>query len=168
MPGEQVIECGELRIIFYWCGDRYGHRIERLVGGNWTPSLMSVEGSAEDPWPQSPPLQTLHVEQRGSGTVALLVGRGGTSHWSASVEGLLDDRGFLFDIACRISRKPAQIGSRYRLLVSNAEHSIAVCVEPDEATATAVSNEGWWIVPVEEAESLPSTVRWRYQLRAAQ
>ncbi len=45
--------------------------------------------------------------------VVLLVGRAGNSHWSLSV--LCEPEGRItFDVACRLSQPPAQLGSRYR------------------------------------------------------
>ena len=51
------------------------------------PLLESIEGTATDDWPPSPPLQSLSIETLPDGRrVALLVGMAGRSHWSASIE----------------------------------------------------------------------------------
>ena len=43
--------------------------------------LTSVEGTAHNRWPPSPPLQSLAIEERGEQTVALAVGMAGGAHW---------------------------------------------------------------------------------------
>jgi hypothetical protein len=166
---DRVIESGQLRVVFQWCGDRYSHTVERLVEGIWTPCLMSVEGTAEDDWPPSPPLQTLHIEQREIvGSVALLVGRAGTSHWSASVEPFPEGGGgFSFDVACRIQENPAWLGSRYRLLTASAACGVAISPDPSLARLETEPGGDRAVRPIEAASSLPGTVRWRYQLRTS-
>ena len=89
------------RLVFEQHADRIQHRIEVATGGEWRTLIESVEGEASLWWPPSPPLQSLHVETRPTGNVALLVGMEGRSHWSASIE--IADQGAeaVFDIACR-------------------------------------------------------------------
>jgi hypothetical protein len=115
-----VIPVGRLQLVFHWQGDRYGHRLELAPDGArasvaWRPFLESVEGSPDDAWPASPPLQECHVEPRPDGrTVALLVGRAGKSHWSLSVLCDPASSGLLFEVACRLAGEPPWLGSRYR------------------------------------------------------
>jgi hypothetical protein len=132
-----------LRIVWLAREDRAGHRIEMLAGNDFVPLLESIESTATD-WPSSPPLAQWHCEKRpGLVRVALGVGRAGTSHWSASIEvvseekwgeqgtglfiddaqGNPDDNGPLpfsariaFDLACRACERPMRLGSRYRCL----------------------------------------------------
>jgi len=138
-----ALQCGQLAVQFTRADDRYGHRIELLLGGRPTPLLESVEGSPEDDWPPSPPLQQLHTESReatyptrlGSShagplperegvrtaqTVALLVGMAGRSHWSLGVETVAGTKesGMQFDVACRLRSAAGRLASRYRVLVS--------------------------------------------------
>ena len=103
-----------LRVVFYKLGDRWGHVIVALDGERVTPLLVSVEGSNEQVWPPSPPLQSLSIERREAGDVALLVGMAGRSHWSASVEATKNELDF--DVACKLIDFPEWLGSRYRLL----------------------------------------------------
>src|SRR5437016_1791687 len=77
-----------LRVEFTWRGDRFGQVIS-FVGpdGRVQPLLESIEGTASDDWPPSPPLQSLSIEKLSDGrSAALFVGMAGGSHWSASVE----------------------------------------------------------------------------------
>lgn len=108
---------GGLRVTFAWQLDRFAHWIEQVEGERSTRLIESHEGTPHDDWPPSPPLQSLSIEQRGSGRqVALLVGMAGTSHWSASVEALPDERSLSFDIACRVNQAPTWLGSRYTMV----------------------------------------------------
>ena len=97
-----------LRVVFYRPDDqkdRFGHIIGIVTRGTATPILPSVELDGKDGWPASPPLQSLSIEQRPQGAVALAVGMSGQSHWSASVEAVSGERRLIFDIACRLGAK---------------------------------------------------------------
>jgi hypothetical protein len=131
------IEYGPFRVEFVPNGDRIAHVIyvrEPLGAGApetqdsaerpWIELLRSVESAADVVWPESPPLQELHIEDRGGVPVALLVGRAGKSHWSASIafERFGDDVSspttgckLVVDIACRLTALPQMLGSTYRL-----------------------------------------------------
>ncbi|MBI1900126.1 MAG: hypothetical protein HYS13_03290 [Planctomycetia bacterium] len=81
------------------------------AGGEYVPLLQSVEGTAKEEWPPSPPLQELLVQPHAlGGETALLVGMAGGSHWSAGIE--LPNAGPLaVDVACRVSKKPGPMAS---------------------------------------------------------
>lgn len=170
-----------LQVIFVRLADRIGHRLE-LQSNSQPPRVIaeSWEGTTDEAWPASPPLQQLHLEDRGGGQrVALLVGMAGRGHWSLVVEPTADRRGFLFDAACRLAAIPTQIGSAYRWLVPSAEGEVELQVESPEALAfRSVEPES---APVTadhpefhaahialhwqpELPSLPATVRWRYRV----
>jgi hypothetical protein len=158
-----VLECGELRVAFDWRVDRYGHRIEQLVDGQWRPVLESLEGSSDDDWPPSPALQDIHIEERSTARVALLVGKSGTSHWSVSVEPIAARRAFAFDIACRIHRSPQWLGSVYRAIAGRPP-PIDIAPLPCETICHNEPPNQWRIRPVEFAPQRPSTIRWRYSI----
>src|SRR5688572_22582104 len=107
-----------LRVEFIWRGDRYVHCISLVEPSGEVSSLLeSIEGDPDDVWPSSPPLQSLSLETRPDGRqVALLVGMAGGSHWSASIEALPNAGELAFDIACRHTKQPAQLGSQYQRL----------------------------------------------------
>ncbi|MBL9123800.1 MAG: hypothetical protein JNG90_09220 [Planctomycetaceae bacterium] len=116
----------------------HGARLQRTV------VFESIEGTPEEDWPPSPPLQELHLEARPDGKqLALLVGMAGTSHWSLSVEFDPAAGTAVFDVACRVKRAPGGLGSRYRRSGSAPQEWSA---EPQ----TSGSLE------------LPRTARWRY------
>jgi hypothetical protein len=167
MAVSKAIECGNLRVVFDWRGDRYGHRIQQQFGGEWHTVLESVEGSAADVWPPSPALQSLHVEHRDTGPVALLVGRSGTSHWSASIEPLASRAVVQFDIACRIHGLPGSLGSSYQ--VASFAHQPIIRVSAPQQQADCQFIEGpelnfWHIRPTADCPAYPCTIRWRYTI----
>ena len=121
-----------LRVDFEFRQDRWMHRIHCLgVGRTHRLLLASVEGTSSDRWPPSPPLQELVIERRSDPSaegnapqaaltrrVALLLGRAGSGHWSASLELFNDPVRLVVDVACRSAERPEFIGSSF--LSSNA------------------------------------------------
>jgi hypothetical protein len=166
-PHSTVLDCGALRVAFDWRGDRYGHRVEQQIGGEWRPALESVEGSTNEDWPPGPPLQSLHIERRGAGHVALLVGKAGISHWSASIEPIGSRSAIQFDIACRIQRPPGRLGSIYRLARSSDQPIVQVAALPQDAICQFVEHQemsSWHIRPLATSSEHPCTIRWRYTI----
>lgn len=178
----QEIRAGRLVVEFTDAGDRRGHAVFAVAASERVCLLTSVEGSGEEPWPASPPLQELHVESRGEDRcVALLVGRAGGSHWSMSVEADPAAERLTFDIACRLRTMPQWLGSTYQStapvhrlgeglsiasgvvfgLLDNAE----VRHGPLEVVGDLVR-----IGPAglsADSEKPPRTIRWRYAIQAA-
>jgi len=181
---EQAIESGGLRVVFRRLADRYAHRVELTHSEGAICLLESVEGTAEDDWPPSPPLQELHFEHRGAERqLALLVGRAGASHWSLSIE--LDSAAatITFDAACRVRSAAERLGSRYRSACTHRDPSGQSTGEPSPALwlqgacwlqADAVQgrpscelhcDQGELLVtPAQTLGSWPQTARWRYSL----
>lgn len=152
-------------MVFDRRGDRYGHRIERRIDGAWHVVLESLEGALDEDWPASPVLQNLHIEPRSSGPVALLVGKAGQSHWSASIEPLSNQAGFQFDIACRVRQPPRQLGSTYQSSAAGASLIVDLAATSEETLSESVIHEQSTVVrirPIELPDDFPSTVRWRY------
>ncbi|MEX2025789.1 MAG: hypothetical protein WEH44_00790, partial [Pirellulaceae bacterium] len=121
-----VLECPindghKLRVEFFKNGDRYAHRLAAVLvddAGRETviPLAESVECDNDDPWPPSPPLQSLSIEELAGGrTAALLVGMAGRSHWSASVEVVPGSGSTKFQLASRFTTVPDRLGSTYRI-----------------------------------------------------
>lgn len=143
-----------LRVVFEKHGDRWRHTIERVQHGLGTVALASLEGDAADDWPPSPPFQELSRETLPDGrTVLFLVGRAGTSHWSASIEAEHAPPALVFDIACRHTQRPQQLGSAYSKLAKD------VALEALLGHCTA-----WSMVPEMIAQQLPGTTRWKYRV----
>jgi hypothetical protein len=167
-PHSKELDCDDLRVIFDWSGDRFGHRVERRVAGEWRLVLETVEGSADEVWPPSPALQSLHIEHREAGPVALLVGKSGTSHWSASVE-LLDSRtGFQIDIACRVQTAPGRLGSVYQVAGSPDWSLVKVAAPQQQAICNLIEqhrSKSWHVRPfIDSSCGFPCTIRWRYTI----
>src|SRR5690606_21760607 len=101
---------------FAFCEDRFAHEIWVADGDDWYPVLLSVEGTPEQSWPASAPLQTLHVETRSEGPLALLVGMAGKCHWSASAQLHTARHQVGFELAARV-RPPGSpwLGSTYQV-----------------------------------------------------
>lgn len=165
-----------LQVSFTRTRDRYSHRIAIQHAGLLLPVLESIEGSDQDRWPCSPPLQQLSFEERAAGPVALLIGMAGTSHWSVSVETDHRAREVVFDIACRARERPDRLASAYRLLapVDESDNGVSwraattdcpqVCrfTVVDPATLRRSASELRIEAPT--GVVLPGTIRWRYRL----
>lgn len=128
-----------LRVDFDRAHDRWAHRVLLVVpegSGIVGPVLLleSMEGTSEEDWPVSPPLQFVSIEMRPKKPpVALLMGMSGDGHWSASIEQLPEEGTLRFDIACRAKSQPENLGSRYRFglrapfsPVSDSEHVLTL------------------------------------------
>ncbi|MBX7165003.1 MAG: hypothetical protein K1X74_01520 [Pirellulales bacterium] len=160
IPEAVVLGDERWRVVFTWHGDRYGHELQARQGDHWRTLACSVEGTAEEVWPASPPLQQLHCETRPGGVeLALGVGMAGRSHWSASVAFDRAQATLDFDLACRVFEAPAWLGSRYRgagtELFRSVESAGGAFVARDESIAIGAPSD---------AAELPRTVRWAYRV----
>jgi hypothetical protein len=175
MSSPWVIEGGLWRVRFVRQHDRYGHLIDVRVAGHYQAVLESIEGTADDSWPASPPLQDVHREERTGGVVALLVGKAGRSHWSLSIELNIAAGSMVFDAACRVSEQPAGLGSTYRLLQPPADWSLANCgfgvaIEPGVGVSEVrLQREAGKVLLAAEAAYAggaggSQTIRWGYCL----
>ena len=163
-----VARGGGARIVFARVGDRIAHRVELAdagAEGGWRGVAASIEGTSDEEWPVSPPFQELHVEERGAeGRVALLVGRAGGSHWSASIEFDGEGAEARFDIACRATRPPAWFGSQYEL--SAPRGGEASCVALSAECVVGARGDSVIISPEGHEGAWPRTVRWAYAWRS--
>lgn len=202
----RLIRCDRFRVDFVQSADRLEHAVfardDRASDDapNWIELFRAAESSADVAWPDSPPLQELHIEKHGARDVALLVGRAGKSHWSASIgfepsstdhHPDIDQSQLIFDIACRTSAQPVQLGSAYELspMLNWLGHKPAA--QPDIASWQSITlltpgGRGWYLTvdhpatilalpnarrfkikPPPLAESPPATIRWRFSISAA-
>jgi hypothetical protein len=164
-----LVASENLRLVFDRRGDRWGHRIELLRDGATISTLSSIEGAATDDWPPSPPFQTLDIQAfPGKGQIALLVGKAGSSHWSAAIEadpaaGVLN-----FDIACRFGNEPRLLGSIYAIVgeVSNSISCLPRINLPEIADGCRrtvdATGDRLTIRILPPPGPLPQTVRWQY------
>ena len=157
--------------------DRYRHEV-LITSDETRVVLASLEGTDEQAWPPSPPFQDLHARQSSAGIdAAMLVGRAGRSHWSASIEVDRSQETILFDIACRSSGPIDWLGSRYRCFVGQAVATegerrtllVASDLQVDVLEREARLSEDdqthvLSIAPLWTASSKSRTIRWRYRI----
>ena len=155
---------GQIRLRFERVNDRYRHSIELHRDNTFVPVWESCEGTAEELWPASPPLQELHFEDRGNVQVAMLVGRAGKSHWSLSVT--LDPAAdeLLFDAACRSGEVPIWLGSTYRELSVPSPVRIETVDVAGKVHLQQRSDALAIAAPLEQHGG-NRTVRWAYRVR---
>jgi hypothetical protein len=176
----QVISIAGLQVGFARRADRFEHWIEVASQAGWRRLLESCEGAGESPWPPSPPLQELHVEQRGeSQIVALLVGRAGNAHWSLSLD--IDGRTahaprLTYDVACRFGGPPGWLGATYQpsegIAVEPAGADLALRSRSGEQALLAAKFDGRWqlvddrivIAPTTQTPAGRATIRWGFEL----
>jgi hypothetical protein len=154
-----------LRLEFVQHHDRYSHRI---VAADGAILLCSIEGTDQDIWPASPPLQQLSIEEHRPGVeVALLVGMAGKSHWSLSIEPLADGSGFLFDVACRLRDAAGWLGSSYQLASPSPPqlHFAPLPIAADSSSCHVEQREcEARVTPVVGDGGVSGTVRWKYSI----
>jgi len=163
------------RVTFVWHRDRFAHTVGIVDNERLSPMLASLEGTDDDDWPPSPPLQNLTIEDRRDGhRVALLVGMAGTSHWSVSIEpaAAADEMGFIVDVACRVKTQPRNLGSVYRAMAVPAQVDstraivgglVGVDAQPTESVLK-IAESDIVVRPSHVASESPITVRWQYRI----
>jgi len=181
-PPPLAVSQEKIRIEFHRTGDRFSHTILGLHNGQAEPLLESIEGGPEDRFPPSPPLAELHKQ----GETIFLTGATHAGHWSMSIEPVQLDSGagFLFDAACRVKSLPEGLTSSYQvaksvkasqdnasLILSTAWGSFRLeslplpdAEEQPSCQLAFTENKAQLIGHVKGANTLPTTVRWRYQL----
>jgi hypothetical protein len=194
-PATRSVEFDLFRVDFIPSGDRIAHVIhvrepssENSTERPWIELLRSVESAAAVAWPDSPPLQELHIEDRGGKPVALLVGRAGKSHWSASfacecAEG--GEQRLVVDVACRVSTPPVSLGSSYAFadgvrwmgktphagddyarwqsisLIVGETAIWQVAVDTPGSVVALANSDHFRVQPQLGNQAVPATVRWR-------
>lgn len=176
-----VLAAGDLQVRFVQRGDRIAHEIWLArTSGDWMLMLSSVEGTADEWWPPSPPLQSYHCEPRPAGPIGLLVGMAGKSHWSASVETKLAEHAVGFELAVRVrTAEDLWVGSSYELgagVVVAEESRARVVLGTRELAASIVCGAGTtlgafgsrvlqFVPQPQDDRKTPVTLRWNYQVR---
>ncbi len=162
-------------LAFEWFEDRYCHHWR--LGD--VELLRSAEGHSSA-WPESPPLQQIHLQSFGDGReVVFGVGMSGRGHWSASFTLVPDLRCWIVELACRSSTKPESLASSYRLgsgWCSASGNSwelpvgeVVARMEPILPTTTATrDNDLLCMQPVLIVDTTPSTTQWAFRLRISE
>ncbi len=142
-----------VRVEFQKTGDRFAHTILAVQNGKVTPLLTSIEGTPDDVAPPSPPFAELHQQ----GEIVFLSGATTLGHWSMSVE--VADGRLLFDVACRLKKKPEWLGVTY----SVAEEGYLL--EPDSPAQVTLQQGKQLVTPSMSAiPDFPATIQWRYTI----
>jgi hypothetical protein len=164
----------ELRAVFNYGVDRWGHRIEVRREDQWVAAFSSIEGDSSDDWPPSPAFQHIHLQTfLLNGPTALLVGKAGASHWSAAIEADREAGALRFDIACRLSSGPKYLGSTYSIIKDRNESAprrprIEVAMINDACLrAIQVSETEMSVCVTSESLPEPRTIRWKYVVNSA-
>jgi len=128
------LTAGVLTVRYSKFRDRLSHTIGIIHGETLFPLLESIEGTEQEPWPASPPMQQMVEESfsPGASPVLLGVGLSGNGHWSTAIETQRDQL-LKFDIACKNSKSSSWFGSEYRVLAaaqSGADGSVWMSLDP--------------------------------------
>jgi hypothetical protein len=140
--------------------------------------LASLEGDEANHWPPSPAFQELVIESKADSacSVAMLLGRAGTSHWSASIEADNARVQIRWDVACRLSHPPQFLGSTYHVTDSCERSSrddalILACAERERLILGEASGrpgglrlDGGRCLLSPLPQDPPATLRWKYFL----
>lgn len=150
--------CG-IRVVFQKEGDRFSYTIFGVSNGEERPLLSTVEGSADDFSPPSPPFAELHQQ----GEMSFLSGATTLGHWSMSVE--IRDGKIYFDAACRAHKEIDNLGCTYRVHTSGVDTS-EYALELGAATTSESKGGTLHIGPessaLSAAQKFPTTFQWRF------
>lgn len=120
-------------IRFFAANDRYAHQIGWQIDAQFIPLLESVEGTADDDWPPSPPLQQIHSQTLPQGPVTWGLGSAGSGHWSASFARQPAPAGvaaaWLVEWAVRSEKDVGWVGTTYRLVEPFTEFDVQTADE---------------------------------------
>lgn len=165
------------RVCFVHHGDRYAHAVEFLVDGLWQTAFESAEGSPEEPWPVSPPLQSIHVPSESAEVQqAFLVGQSGRGHWSVCVSVHAASDRITFDVACRCQSPAEFLGSSYRSgagiqrvtsgTLLTLPYALGECSVVNTENHSTDGSTGFKVVPhLPSKWSFPATIQWKYEFR---
>ncbi len=172
-----ILSGGKLgELAFEWIEDRYRHHWR--LGD--VELLSSTEGHSGCAWPESPPLQQIHLQSFGDGReVVFGVGMSGRGHWSASFTLVPDLKCWIVELACRSSTKPESLASSYRLgngwtSASGGSWELPVGevvarMEPIPPTTIATrAGDVLSMQPALIVDMTPSTTQWAFRLRISQ
>jgi hypothetical protein len=168
---------------FHRRGDRYAWCLTAESPGG-ARLLESREGSSDEAWPPSPPLQQMSRELIAGQPVILLVGAAGRSHWSCSWT--FDESGAQAwaEFACRLTERPKFLGitldvraagliewlSPTQLLLELASSRLRLelmagqCGDREKPVAARFEVHGRTLVGVVDVDTVPCTAVWKLLL----
>jgi hypothetical protein len=183
----------DIRLGFQRVFDRWAHGWYSLDPDQPVAWMQSVEGTPDQDWPPSPPLQELNQLQLEPGNSVLGVGMAGHSHWSASysIEQAPDgSTSVKSDLAC-LQKKPitapataSSLGSTYEfsqncviqsdhetrieLVIPNSQRIVLEAMEDDNcATVFRVQGRTLSVVPRRISPSPVQASRWAFLVKVS-
>ncbi len=173
------------RLEFCWHSDRWQHILWRAQPAGWQRLVQSVEGTSDQPWPDSPAFQNAYVERINPHCCEVqLLGQAGKNHYSGAVRCDSESQIIDFDIAVRIHTEPATplLMSSYQVSGAPAPTDAS---KSWELTTETLPNQppivaDWTAVPAAShsiarlrmpdlaamhMEKQRATLRWKYQWR---
>ncbi len=129
-----VLQAGRSAVAFTWQGDRWRHVVS--VGENARAASLEDAADGRLPeWPASPPLVEASAVETPGGRAILAVGMAGRAHFSASVSPCpAEPDTLLFEFACRVTSRPAWLGSTYEVAGATLRVAAAILVPDHPAT----------------------------------
>lgn len=160
MPDEPKasLAVGDIRVDFYWRGDRFSHTLSVVRDDQPQVVWRSIHES-----PHAPVFQELHEQTNpGGANILFLSGAGGDAHWSMSVEH--DCQAICFDVAARVTKPPTDRVIDY--VAASTEQKPGILLGPEVGDSEAVDVAHYRCFPLTLPDSsLPLTLRWRYMAR---
>jgi len=176
-----------LRIDFERKIDRYQQALWLIAGEREVCVVTTVEGTGQQAWPPSPPLQQLHEHQTPAGNLAVLgVGMAGTSHWSLAMEAGADQPSLCCDVACCVKEVPDDLAVTWELGENVAVNTdsellvelstplgrVRISVGEEDEFAAAIyvvkrlehPDGQICLSPMKTIGARPKTIRWRYRI----
>ena len=161
------------------------HSVHCRCAGQNHALLISVEGTSEESWPPSPPLQEVSHHENGVQPALLSVGMAGKSHWSASFS-IEPPHGLFAELACLVKSDQSShdarfIGSTYEmpdplrpLLLDDG--SVEIQLPNQRVRIEPASGANWdsrlelqghrlAIVPAAQDQQPRQSIRWGYRIR---
>ena len=181
MPNPQIQTSTQPQIAlqFAQASDRWHHRLIIVANDEATEFMSSAEGTPEEEWPPSPPLQEATLHELPEGNAILCVGMAGKSHWSAaySIEPSVKGQHVRADLAClqKEESPSAKLGCCYNVnpdwtvkkvdnRVELAWRSLRVVLEPESETKLSAAEHQVFAEPTQFSTSPKVATRWRFRI----
>src|SRR3954470_4022824 len=85
-PRQSLFTWPGWRLEFCWQSDRWQHVLWQAAADGWRRRVASVEGTADQTWPNNPAFQNVYVEQISPDCAEIqLLGQAGKNHYSGAV-----------------------------------------------------------------------------------
>lgn len=184
-PQQSLFTWPGWRLEFGWQLDRWQHILWQASAAGWRRCVISIEGTSDQTWPDSPAFQNAYIERISDTCSEIqLLGQAGKSHYSGAIRCDSHQQVIDFDMAVRIHATPTApfLMSTYQVVhpagLSELQKVWELIPEalpgqpaivPDWTTDVATSNSTVRLrmpnLTDMRAEKLRATLRWKYQWR---